>query len=228
MTNTRDINPALRAGVEQCRLETGQISAQIAGMDAVRTNRRELEMHIAVEMLIVTVGLVDADGRHSTNERELLALVTEGAALPSTGFLDDAPTWRRGPGADVLVGGLKDLFPSLLVAPSKVMVALADIDRVVGTQFANRYRDAVWRYAVLVASCDGPMTIEASDSVTRLVGAMNSAIPQLSQPGAQASSVAAQWAPDPYSRYELRYWDGWRWTEHVSTQGAVYRDHALR
>ena len=29
----------------------------------------------------------------------------------------------------------------------------------------------------------------------------------------------AAWHPDPYGRHELRYWDGARWTEHVSSQG---------
>lgn len=27
------------------------------------------------------------------------------------------------------------------------------------------------------------------------------------------------WGPDPTARHELRYWDGSRWTEHVSDQG---------
>jgi hypothetical protein len=27
------------------------------------------------------------------------------------------------------------------------------------------------------------------------------------------------WAPDPSQRHELRYWDGTRWTEHVSDAG---------
>lgn len=27
------------------------------------------------------------------------------------------------------------------------------------------------------------------------------------------------WAPDPLGRFELRYWDGQRWTEHVSSSG---------
>jgi uncharacterized protein YxjI len=30
----------------------------------------------------------------------------------------------------------------------------------------------------------------------------------------------AAWHPDPYGRHELRYWDGTRWTEHVSSNGA--------
>jgi uncharacterized protein YxjI len=29
----------------------------------------------------------------------------------------------------------------------------------------------------------------------------------------------AAWHPDPYGRHELRYWDGTRWTEHVSSNG---------
>jgi hypothetical protein len=29
----------------------------------------------------------------------------------------------------------------------------------------------------------------------------------------------ARWAPDPYQRYELRYYDGHQWTHHVSTAG---------
>lgn len=30
----------------------------------------------------------------------------------------------------------------------------------------------------------------------------------------------SQWAADPFGRFELRYHDGARWTEHVSTRGA--------
>lgn len=33
-----------------------------------------------------------------------------------------------------------------------------------------------------------------------------------------------QWAPDPYGRYELRFWDGSTWTEHVSRHGVQARD----
>jgi uncharacterized protein YxjI len=29
----------------------------------------------------------------------------------------------------------------------------------------------------------------------------------------------ANWHPDPFGRHELRYWDGARWTEHVSSHG---------
>jgi hypothetical protein len=32
-------------------------------------------------------------------------------------------------------------------------------------------------------------------------------------------SAAAGWHTDPFSRFEYRYWDGERWTEHVATAG---------
>lgn len=33
------------------------------------------------------------------------------------------------------------------------------------------------------------------------------------------ASTPANWYPDPMGRFELRYWDGAAWTEHVSSQG---------
>lgn len=36
----------------------------------------------------------------------------------------------------------------------------------------------------------------------------------------------AGWHPDPYGRFEVRYWDGDKWTDHVSTQGTQSTDPA--
>ncbi len=33
------------------------------------------------------------------------------------------------------------------------------------------------------------------------------------------TGTPASWHPDPFGRHELRYWDGVRWTEHVSSHG---------
>jgi hypothetical protein len=40
-------------------------------------------------------------------------------------------------------------------------------------------------------------------------------------PIAGAGDNPAAWHPDPYGRYELRYWNGAQWTEHVSTGGST-------
>ncbi len=43
---------------------------------------------------------------------------------------------------------------------------------------------------------------------------------QFGQPAATAAtSTSGQWAPDPYGRFQARYWNGTQWTEHVSSNG---------
>ena len=44
------------------------------------------------------------------------------------------------------------------------------------------------------------------------------------QPRAAAPAVPAGWYADPAGRFELRYWDGSTWTEHVSRAGQQYTD----
>lgn len=41
---------------------------------------------------------------------------------------------------------------------------------------------------------------------------------------AAAGAAPAGWYADPSSRYELRYWDGGQWTEHVSRAGQQFTD----
>jgi hypothetical protein len=41
---------------------------------------------------------------------------------------------------------------------------------------------------------------------------------------AAAPSVPAGWYADPAGRFELRYWDGGTWTEHVSRAGQQFTD----
>jgi hypothetical protein len=36
--------------------------------------------------------------------------------------------------------------------------------------------------------------------------------------------VPAGWYADPAGRFELRYWDGGSWTEHVSRSGQQFTD----
>ena len=37
-------------------------------------------------------------------------------------------------------------------------------------------------------------------------------------------SVPADWYKDPAGRFEFRYWDGTKWTEHVSRGGVKFSD----
>jgi Protein of unknown function (DUF2510) len=43
-------------------------------------------------------------------------------------------------------------------------------------------------------------------------------------PASATPAVPAGWYADPAGRFELRYWDGGTWTEHVSRAGQQYTD----
>ena len=61
-----------------------------------------------------------------------------------------------------------------------------------------------------------PIAEQASSSYAPAAGAYN--------PSPAAPSVPAGWYADPANRFELRYWDGSTWTEHVSRAGQQYTD----
>ena len=48
--------------------------------------------------------------------------------------------------------------------------------------------------------------------------------PAAQEPAPVESTVPAGWYADPSGRYELRYWDGSAWTEHVSRAGQQFTD----
>jgi len=43
-----------------------------------------------------------------------------------------------------------------------------------------------------------------------------------------AANAPANWYPDPSGRFELRYWNGDKWTEHVSTGGQQSTDAPVK
>ena len=49
-------------------------------------------------------------------------------------------------------------------------------------------------------------------------------VPVVEESAPAESTVPAGWYADPSGRYELRYWDGTAWTEHVSRAGQQFTD----
>ncbi len=47
---------------------------------------------------------------------------------------------------------------------------------------------------------------------------------QVAQPAQTSQAAPAGWYADPSGRYELRYWDGTAWTEHVARSGQQFTD----
>jgi len=42
-----------------------------------------------------------------------------------------------------------------------------------------------------------------------------------------STAAPAAWYPDPSKRFELRYWDGAEWTEHVARGGQQFTDQPV-
>lgn len=57
-----------------------------------------------------------------------------------------------------------------------------------------------------------------------LIAVLKRPLPSLPPP----DDTTAAWLPDPSSRFELRYWNGTRWTEHVTNAGATASDPPVR
>ncbi|MGK0479905.1 MAG: hypothetical protein ACJAQ9_002967 [Ilumatobacter sp.] len=75
---------------------------------------------------------------------------------------------------------------------------------------------------------DDAATDTATDTATDIAaaGMADSSDQAVDAAGGSAaeSSVPAGWYADPSGRYELRYWDGGAWTEHVSRAGQQFTD----
>jgi hypothetical protein len=71
-----------------------------------------------------------------------------------------------------------------------------------------------------------PVTEAASvvSAAPTVVAAPTVAPPVAAATPAPASTTPAGWYPDPSGRFEMRYWDGNAWTEHVARQGQQYTD----
>ena len=57
--------------------------------------------------------------------------------------------------------------------------------------------------------------------------ASNSIIPAASSAATSSAAAPAAWYPDPSKRFELRYWDGAEWTEHVARGGQQFTDQPV-
>ena len=143
---------------------------------------------------------------------------------------DDAPAAEQAP-ADV---------PADVDTPAEEAPAVAD-EPVADTPFVP--------VAAAVAAEEAPAAVEepagwatapeetvdtaAEASIADLAAQVSEpepvAEPAVAEPVAEAapaaeSAVPAGWYADPSGRFELRYWDGAAWTEHVSRAGQQFTD----
>jgi hypothetical protein len=83
-----------------------------------------------------------------------------------------------------------------------------------------------WEVVNIVTTFDGRycafLRRQAGDSAA-LAGAVATVAVASTAPATGAAAPAA-WYADPSKRYELRYWDGKEWTEHVARGGQQFTD----
>ena len=77
------------------------------------------------------------------------------------------------------------------------------------------------RTAPAASQGSGPGSNAAAGANVWQSAASSSAAPASGAPagGGNVPSVPANWYKDPSGRFEMRYWNGTQWTEHVATAG---------
>jgi len=91
-----------------------------------------------------------------------------------------------------------------------------------------------WEVVGIVPTFDGrycaflrrSTTATAIDATTTTATTAAKAAPSTPVPATAAPSapVPAGWYADPSARFELRYWNGTEWTEHVARSGQQFTD----
>ncbi len=87
-----------------------------------------------------------------------------------------------------------------------------------------------WEVVNIVTTFDGrycaflrrPTSSTAVQADTPSPATTHNTITETAQSG--NTGAPAAWYPDPSNRFELRYWDGSEWTEHVARGGQQFTD----
>ena len=87
-----------------------------------------------------------------------------------------------------------------------------------------------WEVVNIVTTFDGrycaflrrPTSSTSVQAVATSPSTTQITITETTQTGNSAAPPA--WYPDPSKRFELRYWDGSEWTEHVARSGQQFTD----
>lgn len=84
---------------------------------------------------------------------------------------------------------------------------------------------SVWRESTALAAAPSPVSDGSSpalDAPATVAPPQIEATPFASAP--EPPRTPAGWHPDPWNRFEIRYWDGTHWTAHVGSQGTTMLD----
>jgi hypothetical protein len=142
-----------------------------------------------------------------------------GALAGGVGIAAAGGAALAGDAASDVSGGLADTAGGLTDTAGDTLGGLADTATDAGVEAVAA--DAA---AETEAVAEAAAETEAAAEVESEVVAEAAAETEVAAEAEAASGVPAGWYADPSGRFELRYWDGNAWTEHVSRAGQQYTD----
>ena len=88
-----------------------------------------------------------------------------------------------------------------------------------------------WEVVNIVPTFDGRycafLRRTTNSAVPSSAVASDASTPVASTATTSSAAAPAAWYPDPSKRFELRYWDGAEWTEHVARGGQQFTDQPV-
>ncbi len=81
-----------------------------------------------------------------------------------------------------------------------------------------------WEVVNIVTTFDGRYCAFLRRPVSGTTSQVSTPTSSVSAPPATSTGAPAAWYADPSGRFELRYWDGKEWTEHVARGGQQFTD----
>jgi len=81
-----------------------------------------------------------------------------------------------------------------------------------------------WEVVNIVTTFDGRYCAFLRRQTSGAPVAVTAAPTAMVEATTAGSAAPAAWYADPSKRYELRYWDGKEWTEHVARSGQQFTD----
>lgn len=158
---------------------------------------------------------------------DLAAILTRGGSSPDSSASSAATASAVAPAAEVVAARVTP--EPVVVETTPVEVVPVEVVPVeVVPAVTSVVEPAGWGSAVESSSVAevAPMVIEpmpSSESAASPV--VEAAVTPIETAAAAAvTSTPAGWYPDPSGRFEMRYWDGSAWTEHVARGGQQYTD----
>lgn len=93
-----------------------------------------------------------------------------------------------------------------------------------GTPATAASLDAPTTLNAIVTQYEATQQIPPISEATPVMGALYEPTQAVTAVSSAPMSSSGQWASDPYGRHQMRYWDGERWTEHISNGGVAGTD----